>query len=343
MTELLAPIPSFAVSIRRGLGALVTGTVAVGAVVARRRLRARRVAPTPLPPALDADVEELRVLEGLTRYYVRRGTGHPFVLLPGLHLAGSAMDVKPLFDRLAASGKRPIYVPDWLGFGLSERPDRRYVSGLYQRQLTHLLEQAGGACDVVAFGLSAEYAAAVAVARPDLIRRMVFVAPSGFSSDPEQPLLRRVLVGLTSGTGAFRLYFTRQSNPEMLTQYFAEEMFYTGVPIPDELFGYALLTTHIPGADHAPQRLAQGLLDMHEYVARAYESLTVPTLLILPALTDEIAHSYELVPKIVRANPAFQVEALETGLMPQWERPDELAERIRAWLSKRDAPAKRRK
>ena len=82
---------------------------------------------------------------------------------------------------------------------------------------------------------------------------------------------------------------------------------------------------------------------MHEYVARAYERLEVPTLLLLPALTDEVARSYELVPRIVRANPAFTVETLDTGLMPQWEQPDALAERVRTWMNKRDTPAKRRK
>lgn len=338
------PLPHFAISVKRSLGALVTGSLAVGAVVAgRRKLRALRPETPPLPPALDADVAELPVLEGMTRYYVRPGTGRPFVLLPSLHLAGSAMDVKPLFDHLAATTERPIYVPDWLGFGLSDRPDRRYVPGLYQRQLTHLLERSGEPADVVAFGLASAYAAAVGVARRDLIHRMAFVAPSGFADDPDQPFLRRMLVGLTSGTGAYRLYYARQSNPEPLAEYFAEQIFYTGASIPDPFFGYALLTTHVAGADHAPRRLAQGLLGMHGYVTRAFETLKIPTLLLLPELTDEVARDYALVPRIVRANGHFTVEQMSTGLLPVWEAPETFAARIDAWFSEARSTRRARK
>ncbi len=339
MLDALAP-STFSVSVRRALGALATGTLAAGAFVARRRFTGQRDAVV-LPPALDAPLHDLPVLEGVTRYYHRPGVGRPFVLLPDLHMAGSAMDVKPLFAHLAAATPRPILVPDWLGFGLSERPDRRYVPGLFQRQLRLLLERAGEPADIVAFGLSGVYAAAVAVARPEKVHKLMLVAPSGLAGDPEQPFLRRVLVGLSGGTGTFRLYFRRLSNPESLQAYFAEHLFYTGAPIPDELFGYALLTTHVPGADHATQRLAQGLLDMHLYATLAFERLPVPARLVLPALTDEMAPLYSRVPTVVRANAQLSVEAMKTGLMPQWEQPDAFAGRVEAWFAP-DKPARRR-
>ena len=76
VSSLLAPLPTFAISVRRGLGALVTGSLAVGAVVAgRRKLQSRQPETPTLPPALGAEVAEMPVLEGTTRYYVRPGEG----------------------------------------------------------------------------------------------------------------------------------------------------------------------------------------------------------------------------------------------------------------------------
>ena len=326
--------------------ALLTGTLAVGAVAAGRvASQARRArhgdgpAPELLPPALAGDTGTFAIGRWHARTYERAGTGTPIVLLPGVTPVASCHELAPLFDALAASTGRPLRAMDWLGFGRSDRPSVRYHAGLYQRQLLRFLTQAGEPCDVVAWGLGAEYAAAVAVAAPHLVRRLVLVAPSGLDRGAEGSLVERFVVGLTGGTGAFRLAFELRSRSVGLQRYYAEEAFTTGAPVPEALVDGALIATNAAGAFHAPRRLAEGLLFMDEYAHRSYAALTCPTLIVLPALTDRVAPHFDALPELVKANEAHvAVTLLETGLLPQWEQPEAFASRVEAFLTTGDVP-----
>ena len=56
-------------------------------------------------------------------------TGHrPLLLIHSVNAAGSAYEVRPLFDHARAT--RPVYAIDLPGFGLSERSDRAYTPRL---------------------------------------------------------------------------------------------------------------------------------------------------------------------------------------------------------------------
>lgn len=315
---------------RNALGTVAAGVAAAGALVVRKTLRERAEAAS-LPPAIDAAVEAVALREGVARYYHRPGKGRPLVLLHDLHLGASSMDVRPAFDRVAEATRRPIVALDWLGFGLSDKPDRRYMAGLYQRQLSHVVEVQSEPADVVAFGLASVYAAAVAVAAPRHFRSLLLVAPSGFSTRPEHALLERMLAGLSGGSGTYGLFYSRQSTPEAVAHHLREHQFYTGAPIPPVLLDYAVAATRAPGADHALEWLSRGVLDMHDFAARAYLALSAPTLLVLPALPDRLVRAFDRLPELVRQNPALQVRQLDSGRMPQWEDPDAFADLVLEW------------
>ena len=63
--------------------ALVTGSVALGALITSAVLEKARHRSFPssahLPPAVDATVREMEIMEGRARYYYRAGTGRPVV------------------------------------------------------------------------------------------------------------------------------------------------------------------------------------------------------------------------------------------------------------------------
>ncbi len=349
MRRFLPDLRSLVPATARGQ-ALLTGTLALGAVVAGRVAnQARRArdlaldgdgpAPADLPPALPAPTDSFAIGRWHARTYERPGTGTPIVLLPGVSPVASCHEVAPLFEALAALTQRPLKAMDWLGFGRSDRPAIRYHAGLYQRQLLRYLSQAGEPCDVVAWGLGAEYAAAVAVAAPHLVRRLVLVAPSGLDRGSEGSLMERFVVGLTGGTGAYRLAFELRSRAVGIHRYYAEEVFTTDAPVPEPLVDAALVATSAAGASHAPRRLSEGLLFMDEYAHRSYATLHCPTLVVLPALTDAVAPHFDALPDLVAANNQHLiVTLLETGLLPQWEQPEAFARRVEAFLTTGDVP-----
>jgi pimeloyl-ACP methyl ester carboxylesterase len=265
-------------------------------------------------------------MEGRARYYKRAGVGVPIVLLHSINAAASSFEMKPIFDHLKATTTRPIYALDWLGFGLSERPPARYSPGLYQRQLRRLLsEYVGETADVVALSLACEYAATVANAFPVLVNRLVFISPTGVGHPDHESIVQKVAVGLASSIGAFEVFFSRLSQRESLQRFYAEHVFRQPERIPAPLVDYARRTMQISGAHHAPRRFIQGQLSMHEYAPKAYEHLAVPTLFIIPETLSDAVQDFVRAPDIASANANYiRLGNLASGLLPQWEDPDQL-------------------
>ena len=97
----------------------------------------------PLTPALDAEQFAFSLNGGVTLrgYRGEVSEGVPLVLLHSINAAPSAMEMRPLFEHYR--DKRPVWVPDLPGFGLSDRPDVTYSSGLYARWLAEWLDSLG--------------------------------------------------------------------------------------------------------------------------------------------------------------------------------------------------------
>ena len=96
-----------------------------------------------LTPALDAEQFAFSLNGGVTLrgYRGEVSEGVPLVLLHSINAAPSAMEMRPLFEHYR--DKRPVWVPDLPGFGLSDRPDVTYSSGLYARWLAEWLDSLG--------------------------------------------------------------------------------------------------------------------------------------------------------------------------------------------------------
>jgi hypothetical protein len=81
-----------------------------------------------LTPALDAPRRTISGRAGRLSYYVA-GSGAPLLLIHSINAAGSAYEVKPIFE--AMTQDRRVYAVDLPGFGFSDRSDRDYTPRLY--------------------------------------------------------------------------------------------------------------------------------------------------------------------------------------------------------------------
>jgi pimeloyl-ACP methyl ester carboxylesterase len=108
-------------------------------------------------------------------------SGPPVVLLHGMGPAGSAYEVRGLFD--AIRGERPVIAPDLPGYGFSDRPEHAYDRETYAAFLEALFEDIGrrygATIDVVAIGRTGAIAATMIARRPRLVRSLVVIAPDG--------------------------------------------------------------------------------------------------------------------------------------------------------------------
>jgi pimeloyl-ACP methyl ester carboxylesterase len=317
--------------------ALVTGSVALTAIAVRAAVRKARpdgiISSMQLARALDADVRELEIMEGRTRYYFRPGKGTPLVFLHPLHLSGSSFDMRPLFVHFARTTTRPLYAIEWLGFGISDRPPVNYHPGLFQRQLRRVLsEHVAESSDIVAAGSSCEYAAAVLNAFPVLGRRLFCIAPGGLASGGDQPVWRQLAMGAAGVTGLYEPVFYRVTEPPALRRYF-RTLVSPGAEIPEELLDYSSKTTRVVGAHYAVRRAVEGALSMHEYAARAYERLTVKTCLLVPAGISEDVQRFDMAGSVAQRNgQVLTLDSMPGGLFPQWENPLAVVERIETFF-----------
>jgi pimeloyl-ACP methyl ester carboxylesterase len=152
----------------------------------RLRIGLRRLPPaTIVAPRRVLSDDQLGQLSYLTNAGERGARREPALLLihaPGL--GASAHDLRQLFEGFR--DERTTFAPDLPGFGSSTCEAEALTPDLYALAIEHMLDlaagQAEGGVDVVASGLSAEFAAKVAAQRPDLVRSLTLLDPTGFAS-----------------------------------------------------------------------------------------------------------------------------------------------------------------
>jgi pimeloyl-ACP methyl ester carboxylesterase len=286
----------------------------------------------PLPEALPG---RRRVFDaptaGRLAYYEDPGPGPgtsapPLVLLHSVNAAASSYEMRPLFERYR--GRRRVYALDLPGFGFSERSRRRYTPDLYTAAIVEFLEgvvnPAQGA-DLVALSLSAEFTALAALRRPELVRRLVLITPTGFEANArgirrarELGRSGRIRRALTLPGLAQPLFDLIVSRPSI--RYFLARQFERGVP-DTELLRYAWATAHQPGARHAPLAFLSGELFTPEIRWLAYERLCLPVLVLYD---QSVNTSFEMLPAHLLAHDTWQAARIGPARdLLHWERPAE--------------------
>lgn len=317
--------------------ALVTGSVAAGALITGAVLRTMRkqgMQATQLSPALDASIHDMEIMEGRYRFYAREGTGVPIVLLHSINAAASSFEMKPLFEHFAQSTARPVFAVDWIGFGLSDRPPVDYRPPIFQRQLRRFLsEKIHQPADVIAYSLGCEFAAITARSHPFLFRRMVLVCPTSLGAQDESQV-RRSLLHVAEQTGVFEIAYRKLVKTETLRKFYQRQVFANPAAVPAELVEYARLSSHVRGAHHAPANFIAGDLFSPSAAVDAYASTIIPTLIIAPRRFRSGIQSFENLDDVLNRNPEhLSVFRTEGGLMPQFENPRPTLDAIGAFLS----------
>lgn len=232
---------------------------------------------------MEAPLEHLDGAAGrLALYHRPAETGPPVVLVHSINAAASAYEMRPIFEHLG--GRRPLYMVDLPGFGLSERSPRKYDVRLFTDAVHAVVERAasdaGGApVQVVALSLSSEFVARAATERPERFDRLVLITPTGFSKGSNQ--LREP--GETRELPGFAFVFEGRpwSRPlfDLLTKegsvrYFLRRT-YGDREVDEDMVQYDVQTARAEGAHHAPLAFLSGRLFSKD-IRTIYESLDLP-------------------------------------------------------------------
>lgn len=297
---------------------------------------------TCLPPALPGEHRELHGRAGRLGAYVA-GSGPPMLLVHSINAAGSAYEVRPVF--LHAMAARRVWAVDLPGFGTSDRSDRHYDIELYVAAVHDALdaiaaETGGTPVDCLAVSLGCEFVARAIVQRPERARTLTMVTPTGFSrsyaGEPGLSGRTREVPGLHAfftvplwSRGFFDLLVSRRS-----IRYFLRRT-YGSAEIDEELVEYDYLTTHQPGARHAPYAFVSGRLFSSD-IRRVFEALALPVWVPHATRGDFCDFSAA---GWARQRPNWRFDALPTGALPHFERPAEFMTLLDRFLA--DPPQSR--
>lgn len=298
---------------------LALGGAALGALAALNSALA-----TPLPPAPPpfGVLERFHWSKGDVQYTVS-GTGPGLVLVHGMGIAASSLEMRYMVEPLARAFR--VYTLDLLGFGHSDRPRLAYTPDIYLALLADFLREMSGPSAVIASGLGGAYCATLAARSPDLLRALVLSNPppvGGASGAVHElaallldaPIMGQSVVNLCSTRLGLRTYLREQaySNPDLVTEAMVDAR-------------YAM--AHQPRARYAAQAYLSGHLDLD--VREAIGALRRPLLLVfgVDARPSAEAAAY------VRLNPRAQVHLLDRcRVFPHEEQAESFLDVVLPWL-----------
>ncbi len=297
----------------------------------------------PLTLALDAERVELDGRAGRSSYYVA-GSGPPVLMLHSINAAGSAFEMRPIFERLL--GAYEVYAPDLPGFGFSDRSRRSYDLALYANALEDILDaiaRRAGETPVIgiALSLAAEFLARAVNEHHDRFERLVLINPTGFSRGSGKyrgpAMSSREITGFYTvfsfplwGRGLYDLLTSRRS-----IRYFLQRT-WGSKDVDESMVEYDYLTSHQPGAENAPFAFLAGKLFSRD-VRTLFEGLELPVWVPHGTRGDFKDFSDT---SWAEAKPNWTFTAFETGALPHFEAPGAFFEGLDSFLKKSRAEGK---
>ena len=300
-----------------------------------------------LPPALDAQRRYLKVQGRTCCLYVAPGAeaagasrANPLLLIHSVNAAPSAAEVRPIFD--AFSSSRPVFALELPGFGSSPRSPGPYTPALMRDAILSALGFIEGLgfdapADVLGVSLSSEFVALAAQSESARIRSVALVSPTGLESrhlpayqsgrTKDKPWLRRLLESGPWSQALFDWLTRKASMRKFLERTWGSRR------IDERLLAYNLLTTHQPGARHAPYAFIAGSL-FTRGIARVYRQLRQPVWMA-HGVHGEFSKFDGLETLGPRTN--WTVESFDAGAMPYFQRPVEFAKAYARFLARQDA------
>jgi pimeloyl-ACP methyl ester carboxylesterase len=256
------------------------------------------------------------------------GSGRPVLLVHSINAAASAFEMRRPFADLQDSFA--VHALDLLGYGLSDRPARRYSPEDYIDQILCALLAIGGPVDLVASSLGAAYAIVAAARRPDLVRSLTVICPTGLEqlADPPGAAARAIYAGLRGPVG--RAIYEGLTSRGGVKLFLGSQAYHDQAAITPGTLESFYQTCRHPGAYYAPICFLTMLLNCD--VRASFPRLAMPLLLVwgAQATTTPLRQA----DAFLAANPRARLEVIErASLLVQDERPEQFEAVLRTFLA----------
>lgn len=149
---------------------------------------------------------------GKIRYH-KKGHGTPLLLLHNLTLGSSSYEFSKLIDAL--SKKHEVYALDFLGYGLSDKPNITFTNYLYVQMVTDFIENViGRKTDVIATGNSCPITIMTCHNNPKVFGKLILINPQSLSElslipSKQSKLLKLLIETPILGTFLYNILTTK--------------------------------------------------------------------------------------------------------------------------------------
>lgn len=254
------------------LGAGVAGGAAV--IAARHTL----MTPQPLTSGLPGEWRVDRKHGGAVYYAVDGPEDtQPLVLLHDFYPGASNFEFRAIYNRLAATNR--VYAPDWLGFGMSERPSFQMTGEFYAGMLRGFLRDVvQQPAIVIAHGRAANIAARAASDHPELFKRLVLVAPDLDPGERLDPTMSQVVTRFFQRVGlGLTPYAALSLRPVLRLAQGLRSVVGPGA-VDEDTLDHLYASAHQFGAQHSALAAFTGELDLP--IQPVFPTLQPPTLVV---------------------------------------------------------------
>ncbi len=259
----------------------------------------------------------------------------PLLFLHSLGGGSSAYEWSKVYPAFASS--HDVIAPDLIGWGQSTHPIRDYSSEDYLQNITEILEAIRNLYDepvpVIATSLTGGLSIRVAIARPDLVRSLFLVSPSGYG-DFGVDYRRGLGAQLAATPGIDRLLYAVGAANELAVRNFLQQfLFAKASRITDEMVQAYLASALQPNAEYSALASLKGNIFFD--LALFMNQLTVPTQFIWGTNTRFNT------PTLGRRLAALNQDAVtqfteipDVGILPHLEQPAVISGILQSWLSR---------
>lgn len=278
---------------------------------------------------LDQDVSISRFGKIRFRAPLANSQGSPIVLIHGVYGGASHRTFRQLLPLLDQANK-PVYILDLPGTGESDKPRQRYsIEDLDQFVEIFLAEVVKERATVVTESLTGTSGLKVASERPDLIRRLVLLSPTGINSLATPPSQReeRLFERLWNDDVALLAFYDNLLNDNSL-RFFLKFAFFN-----DAIIDEALLDDYRAMKPNVDQRFISLSFVAGQFYRSFEESsrnIFIPVLGIFGANYENFQETKPSTAADFRAiRPEFEyVEIPNSGSSVQREQPAAVAREI---------------
>ena len=319
-------------AVKKLLRPLLAGAGVAGGIAAANQ--ALRNAPLPINAL--GGTRRPWTWRGYEIFATQAGQGPLVLLVHGLFSGASSFEYRKLFPLLARD--RRVVAFDFLGCGLSDKPNLPYTAELFAGQLAdamHAFDERPAL--IVASSLGAAFAVRAAVRAGVHAPPLALICPAGLGDRfAREGAQRDAVVSFVRSPLLGEAFYNALASKTATRRFLARNVYADPAGVTPEIVDHYYSVTHQPGARWVPAALLGGRLNCD--VARDLPFLDAPLLLVWGERAKSLDPCGNAEEWMRLSAHATLATFANSALLPQEEEPEAVAEAIETFFASATAP-----